>query len=365
MKNSAYLLPQKISTYMRRLEIMYRNYDQKIFHEIICNSAVYIREAVDYDNWDGGITGHAVILFVGDEILSKIGDFEAQGKITEKLQSDFSECSRPLAGEYIARVSLELFDENDPECQAAINPFTQPIINPESLSIWKPGHLRLFICHRDEHKRQATTLATYLETYGISSFVAHDNIEPLEEWQHTIRKALQTMDILLAFVTDDFFDSVWTNQEIGFAIGRGVPVIPVKFGRKDPMGFISILQAMPADLDSPLQIVDGLYKLLCEKLGHEERIRKATVQAFVSSPDFIETKIRFERLKTLPTLTEADIQQIIEGFEKNPNLHGAFYLTNEYNRFINFLENRTGKRFEMRDRRIVPVDEPSDDNVPF
>ena len=28
------------------------------------------------------------------------------------------------------------------------------------------------------------------------------------------------MEVLLAFITDDFHDSIWVNQEIGFALGR-------------------------------------------------------------------------------------------------------------------------------------------------
>ena len=363
--NPNYQLPQKISSYTRRLEILYRNHEQKILHEIICNASIYVREGVRFDNWDGGTTSHTIILFLHEETLAKIKNFSAQKKITDQLHSDYAECSRSLIGEYIESVLLELFDENDEECRLAINPFSQPIINPDSLSIWKPGYIRLFISHRDEYKRQASDLAQNLETYGISSFVAHDNIEPMEEWQHVIRRAMQSMEIMLAFITEGFFESVWTNQEIGFAIGRGIPIIPLKLQRQDPLGFISSLQALSGDLDSPIASLDGVYAILTEKLGHEERIRKATIQAFITSNDFHETKIRFLRLQRLTTLTEADIQQIIDGFTSNEFLHEAFYLTNEYNRLINFLENRTGKKYRIEGNIIKLQEAEKDDEIPF
>ena len=197
--NSNYLLPMKIVSYTRHLEIMYRNHEHKLIHEIICNASVYVREDVSFDNWNGGNTGHVIILFLKEEILGKIQDFSVQKKIVKQLYSDYSECALSLNGEYVESVLLELFDENDEECKQSINPFSQPIIDPDSLNIWKPGYIRLFISHRDEYKKEAASLADHLETYGISSFVAHDTIEPLEEWQHVIQKAMQTMEFLHSF----------------------------------------------------------------------------------------------------------------------------------------------------------------------
>lgn len=364
--SSKYEMPKKIPSYMRRLEIMYRGDKQSIYHQIICSASVYVREEVSYDNWDGGIAGHALILFVEEDILQKISSFEVQKKICEKLENDFKECSQSLPGEFVQNVIIELHDENDLECKRSIKPFSQPIINPDTLNVWKPGHIRLFISHRDEYKRQASELGAGLEDYGVGSFVAHDTIEPMEKWQHVIRKSLQSMEIMLAFITDDFFDSFWTNQEIGVALGRGIPIIPLKMQRTDPHGFINDTQALIGDLSAPRDSVEGIYKVLADKLGQEERLRKATVQAFVTSRNFDEARDRFNRLKTLQTLTEADIQQIIEGFSNNDQLYNSIYLNNQYNRLVSFLENRTGKKYRIENKTIKQAQEElADDEMPF
>jgi hypothetical protein len=51
------------------------------------------------------------------------------------------------------------------------------------------------------------------------------------------------MDAFLAIHTPGFKDSFWTQQEIGFAVGRGVRIISFKMG-EDPTGFISKHQAL-------------------------------------------------------------------------------------------------------------------------
>ncbi len=40
-----YGINAKIPSYVRRLEIMYRHNDQKIFHEIICRASIFIQFA--------------------------------------------------------------------------------------------------------------------------------------------------------------------------------------------------------------------------------------------------------------------------------------------------------------------------------
>ncbi len=353
-----YGINAKIPSYVRRLEIMYRNDDQKIFHEIICRASIFVQEGISYDNWNGGTSGHGIVLFLDEETIGKITDFETQKRICKKFMNDFLECSSSIPNEFIETVSIELFDDSNPECKLSIKPFNQPIINPDTLNIWEPGYIRLFISHRDEYKKEASQLAELLKSYGISSFVAHDNIEPMDKWKVTIRDALNSMEIMLVFITDGFFKSCWTNQEIGVALRSGVPIISLKLQNDAPQGFIEDTQAIPSSLDSPENSVEKIYRALVKKLGHEERIRKSVVQTFIKSPSFSETQSRFTRLQSLETITDPDIQQIIEGFSQNSQLYGCGYLHNHANqRLLAFLKNRTGKDYKIEDKYIKPMED--------
>jgi TIR domain len=102
---------------------------------------------------------------------------------------------------------------------------------------------KLFISHIAKHKERATRLKDCLAPFGISGFVAHEDIHPTLEWQVEIERALYNMDAFLAIHTPGFKDSFWTQQEIGFAVGRGVKIISFKMG-EDPTGFISKQQAL-------------------------------------------------------------------------------------------------------------------------
>jgi hypothetical protein len=77
------------------------------------------------------------------------------------------------------------------------------------------------------------SLREALRSVGISGFVAHTDIHPTREWQDVIESALETCEALAAYLTDDFHESLWTDQEVGFCVGRAVAILPLKAGR-DP-----------------------------------------------------------------------------------------------------------------------------------
>ena len=116
--------------------------------------------------------------------------------------------------------------------------------------IWKAGYLRLFLSHVSAHKDAVAKLKSELLDRGISAFVAHEDITPSSEWQHEIELALNFMDALAALLTPDFHQSNWTDQEIGFALGRGVRVISVNWGA-NPYGFAGKNQALKGWLEHP------------------------------------------------------------------------------------------------------------------
>src|SRR5207244_12585474 len=114
---------------------------------------------------------------------------------------------------------------------------------PSIVGIWRPDAIRVFISHTSEHRAEVGQLATDLAEYGLSCFVAHLDIEPTREWQATIHDALATTDVMLAYLTPDFHASLWTDQEVGWALGRGALMIPVNVGA-NPYGFLAAFQAV-------------------------------------------------------------------------------------------------------------------------
>src|SRR5437016_12031656 len=109
--------------------------------------------------------------------------------------------------------------------------------------IWGPDGYRVFLSHRVAVKAAAAKLKDRLRPFGISAFVAHRDIHPTKEWQNEIENALRSMDAFVAIRTKKFHESSWTDQEVGYALCRDVPIIALLLGAT-PYGFIGKFQAL-------------------------------------------------------------------------------------------------------------------------
>src|SRR5690606_30030135 len=92
---------------------------------------------------------------------------------------------------------------------------------------------RAFLSHVHEERVFVGAVKEILTNrYGIDAFVAHDDIHPSKTWRSTIKTALDTCDFFVAFLHPKFHESQWCDQEVGWALSRGIPILPVH-----PVGF--------------------------------------------------------------------------------------------------------------------------------
>lgn len=97
-------------------------------------------------------------------------------------------------------------------------------------SPFKTQGVRLFLSHLARHRTIVGRVGDRLSAFGVEGFVAHDSIEPSEEWQAVIEAALVDCDAMAVFLHEGFRESKWCDQEVGWALGRGRPMLPLNLG---------------------------------------------------------------------------------------------------------------------------------------
>lgn len=199
--------------------------------------------------------------------------FAALNISTANVDTGGTNSKRVYAKAVLARVSnealLRVATELDLVPQSASSVLTEPPKNWQGTKAF-----RLFISHISKDKLIATRLKDALAPYGIVGFVAHEDIHPTLPWQDEIERALQTMDALIAVHTPGFSASIWTQQEIGYALGRGTKVISFKMG-EDPTGFIGKHQALPRRNRTAEQIAKEISSLLEADPRTKDRLEEA------------------------------------------------------------------------------------------
>ncbi|HVT59463.1 MAG TPA: toll/interleukin-1 receptor domain-containing protein [Thermoanaerobaculia bacterium] len=149
-------------------------------------------------------------------------------------------------------------------------------------SFWQRGNLRVFITHLATEKSVASAIQEKLSWYHISSFVAHKDIEPTRQWLDEIELGLNTADALVALLHPGFKQSNWTDQETGFALGRGLLVITVRYGQ-DPYGFLAKAQAIQGEGKDIEVLADEMFRLIRKHKQTRRTMAEALMQGFEGS----------------------------------------------------------------------------------
>lgn len=188
---------------------------------------------------------------------------------------------------------------------------------------WRKRMFRLFITHLSSEKLFAAELQEALLRFGITSFVAHNDIEPTLEWQAQIETALSTADALVALLHPKFHASNWTDQEIGFAMGRSLPVFAVRLGQ-DPYGFIGRFQAFAGQGKPALALARELFESYRKNKQSQRRMAEVLVCLFEESGTFADAKARVGYLEELEVWESGFVSRIEGASEANSQISGSW-----------------------------------------
>lgn len=188
-------------------------------------------------------------------------------------------------------------------------------------------YFRLFISHTSNNAALATLLKQKLCHFGISAFVAHEDIEPTREWQIEIESALQTMDGVLALLTADFHASPWTDQEIGSAVGRRLPIIPLSVDGTIPYGLIGKIQALKLAKMSEVNWGKDIFTRLSQQTQSQSLMRDVLVRQFETTGSYDNAFLFVTMLDEIGKLSEEQLQRLFYAAIRNDQILPARFVS--------------------------------------
>ncbi|WP_445941098.1 toll/interleukin-1 receptor domain-containing protein [Pseudomonas sp.] len=209
---------------------------------------------------------------------------------------------------------------------------------PYEPSFWENTEARIFLSHLAKNKVETSKIKDCLESYGISAFVAHEDIEPTKQWQTEIESALSTMDALVALLSPGFKESNWCDQEVGVAIGRQLPVVAVRQGL-DPYGFIGKYQALQGAGKTPEKLAREIFELLHEMPGVGQKITSALVSQLVNSRSFDESKKLISLIQKSKFVTSKHAAAMKEAAENNDQVSYSWGVPEQINQISQQFES--------------------------
>lgn len=357
-------LPGRVEAYLAALNRVYERAGETLLREIVVNGVVSIHEAWDYDNLDGGTYGHAITLTVPEDVFLRAMDDKSDLQI--RIATDINNLDNSQ-NEYVREVFIEMNPtEHDRwrEDSGVYRPHLASLSIPADAlqRIWGSQHVRVFLSHKATVKVHSSQLKQALARCGIAAFVAHEDIEPTQEWLREIERALFSMDALVALLTPDFHDSKWTDQEVGVAIGRGVPLIAVRLGL-DPYGLMGKGQGLGgcnwSDTDN---FALSVFRLLHLRLADKSRLFECALSAYSESVSFADSAWKVEHLlSSFDDLTPAQLERVVTAYQTNNQNKNSF---KGMNLLQPLLEQWTGDEWGVVNNELEPK-KPAVGEIPF
>jgi len=176
------------------------------------------------------------------------------------------------------------------------------VTTPPPGSPWPDDLVRVFLSHSALYKRFVGDVAEHLRGFGAHGFVAHETMTITLPWQAQIEHALTTAEALVALVHPEVNDSPWCQQEIGWAYGRGIPVLCVRIGA-DPKGFPGSLQ-WPSGYDlDPGKVASAIGGWLNKQPSLSNRVASGLIKALEEAGSYYEARDAARALDAVGTLT--------------------------------------------------------------
>ncbi len=324
-----YELPAKVEGYLATLSKFYARKKEELLQRIVVNASYTVEEGKEYDNWNGGQTGHLIRLAIPAILF--LDTMDTLAEVEKRITSDLNSIAK-CPNEHVSAVAVEPAETEDirqwREKSGALLTLqkSEKDLTDATERLWKKGYFKAFLSHKAEYKKEAAKLKTALAELGISAFVAHEDIVPTREWQDEIELALSTMDVCVALLTDQFHDSNWTDQEVGVAIGRGVPIVAVRLG-KDPYGFIGKFQGVPGAGKTSEDIAVELMRCVLANQHLRQRMAAGLVFRFENADDFAHAKRLMGFIKGLTMLSPDLIERLEEAPKHNSQIKDSWGVT--------------------------------------
>ena len=200
---------------------------------------------------------------------------------------------------------------------------------------WKDSHFRLFLSHISAHKEFAAILQAALVRWKIDAFVAHNDIQPTAQWVQEIEGALATMDALAAILSPGFDDSNWTDHEIGWALGRGLLVLPLRHGL-DPYGLFGKYQAYTIVGKQPDGVAMDIVSLLINHPLTSSRMASTMVFVLENSGSYADAKLNMNKVEEIPHLKLSPdlLARIENAINTNGQVKDAFGVPERITSFV-------------------------------
>jgi hypothetical protein len=185
----------------------------------------------------------------------------------------------------------------------------------------------VFLSYINEDSDFVSEVADALPDHGLTGFVARRDVPPSKEWLREVEQALLRCNALAAFLRPGFRESQWTDQEVGYALGRQRKTLPLRRSKDVlPHGFLNRYMAVEIEGQSASEVAGTIFDALLVYEDERPPLIDVSLRRLGAERDPLMLKRCLARLRMVRSLSAAQQQELLRALHTNLMLkeHPAF-----------------------------------------
>jgi hypothetical protein len=193
----------------------------------------------------------------------------------------------------------------------------------------------IFLSHSTKDLNAILDIKNELEKYGFLVFVAHKDIMTSATWIDEIERELQNCKIFIAFLTQNFKESDWCDQESGIAYLNNLKIVPINGdGKTNSYGFLNKFQSKsllfkpkPRTTGEENKFQEDVKRVIVDILLRDDEIlrliKKSAIERLGSIKSYNESDSIFSKFFGLRPFSDDESKSIILTANSNAQIYGA------------------------------------------
>lgn len=194
---------------------------------------------------------------------------------------------------------------------------------------WGYQPIRVFLSHKWGDAEWVASVRDNLAKYGITAFVAHKDITPSKQWREVIKSGLRSCHMMVAVLHEDFHNSQWCDQEVGWALGRGIPIATLRRTlefERGADGFLEEFQDVqldPAKGGGEWRAAQEIFRAAIRSVKPPELVRRALAEALVTSPSWDNSRNLWAAIARQEQWEQASLDRLKFAVQTNRQVYDA------------------------------------------
>ena len=223
----------------------------------------------------------------------------------------------------------------------------------KELSTYIGRTVRVFISYATnttQEREFAGDFKRALERFGLEVFLAHEDINPSSDWQEAIIENLKSNDIFMPIITENFRQSLWTDQESGMAVIEKKLIIPVAVDGHVPYGFLGKFQAYRQDSKLPISVSKIVEAIMQRKPELAISLLDSLIKSFAASFNYDDAGLKSSLLLKFDTMTAEQANEVFRSILLNGQIYESMSAHENINKLFEKYQHLLDKKLLERVR---------------